>query len=66
MKTFLLIYVFSLASGDVLEAEDMLIKTTPATCERIAVEKQVEQQRELLKGNGLLQGITVKCQEVRR
>ena len=66
MKTFLVIYLFTLASGDVLEAEDVVLRATPEVCERIAVEKQASQQRELLRGNGLLQSVVVRCQEVKQ
>ena len=66
MKTFLLIYAFTFASGNTLEAEGITLRATPEMCERICVECQSETQRELLHGNGVLQKVVVRCLEVRQ
>ena len=64
MKTFLLIYLFTLGSGDILEAEDAMVRTTPAMCEHIAVEREEALLKDIQYSNGLMVDVTVKCREV--
>ena len=64
MKTWLILYLFSMGSGDIIEAEDITVRATAQQCERIAVEKESEIRFELLGGNGVLHDVKVICQEV--